>query len=200
MKNQKGFSSLIGIVIIVVLAVVAVGGIYLYNYLCPNGGYGTCYPTKPVTVVDQTAGWKTYRNTQLGYSFQYPQELITFTGAENKTDDYIFGACDSQHNFCIYTNVVRINQASFEDYIAAFKSVNSKNIIKTNPNTISGKSVVTIEEETGSEKGIFTFINFGYPLVISLTVGGKDITDADTNYADFQEISNKIISTFKFTK
>ncbi len=38
MKNQKGISSLIGIVIIILLAVIAVGGIFAYQYLLTSKG------------------------------------------------------------------------------------------------------------------------------------------------------------------
>jgi hypothetical protein len=56
-KNLKYF-----LILILVAMVLAIGGFYLYNYLCPNGGYGKCYPTKPVTKTDQTTDWEKFYN------------------------------------------------------------------------------------------------------------------------------------------
>jgi len=81
MQNQKGITSLVGIIIILAVAIVAFGGVFAYQYLSKS----TCWPYCPnMTDKDReqikkdasTAGWKTYTSTKYGYkiSFQYPQD------------------------------------------------------------------------------------------------------------------------------
>jgi len=68
MKNQKGISSLTGIVIVVAVAVVAIGGIFTYQYFTtPTIG-------SPVQNQQVTEGWKTYTNNEYGFEFDYPKE------------------------------------------------------------------------------------------------------------------------------
>jgi len=64
MKKQKGISTLVGVIIIIVVAIIAFGGVFAYQYFSVE--------PKTVAKTDQTAGWKTYKNDDWGISFQYP--------------------------------------------------------------------------------------------------------------------------------
>jgi len=106
MNNQKGISSLIGIVIVVAVALVLVGGIFGYQYLtqpkennqpqnqnqqtacteeakvCPDGSAvgrtgPNCEFAECPVVQDQTAGWRTYTNTKYGYEIKYPKDWVS---------------------------------------------------------------------------------------------------------------------------
>lgn len=63
-KFDKGVASLIAIIIIVVVALIA-GGVAYY--------YITKVQQKPVA--DQTAGWKTYTNSEYGFEIKYPDSM-----------------------------------------------------------------------------------------------------------------------------
>lgn len=66
---NKGIPTTLSIAIIVILAVILVGGILGYQYLwVPK-------EIKPLEVEipkDETATWKTYRNEKYGFGFKYP--------------------------------------------------------------------------------------------------------------------------------
>lgn len=135
MSNQKGVSTLIGIIIIVVVAIIAFGGFFAWQYwaqksvpainqtacITEGGSYGApltsadlcCaglveQPTSQsgtsgvcVKPTDQTAGWKTYTNTEYGFEFKYPQKLslsLSDEGAITLTHSIPFenrdGGCD----------------------------------------------------------------------------------------------------------
>lgn len=68
MKNQKGISTLIGIIIIAIAAAVFFGGIFVYQYLAAK--------TQTIVSVQQNpmTGWKTYTNNQYGFEFEYPSD------------------------------------------------------------------------------------------------------------------------------
>jgi len=68
---MKKISTLVGIIIIVVTVVVLFGGVFAWQYFTAK--------TQPIAITqqtqnqtNQTAGWKTYTDTQSGVSFMYP--------------------------------------------------------------------------------------------------------------------------------
>jgi len=62
---KKQISTLAGIIIIVVVAVIFFGGVFVYQYFSAKAN-------NQLQVKNQTAGWKTYTNTQYGFEIQYP--------------------------------------------------------------------------------------------------------------------------------
>jgi len=67
---NKKISIILGLVIITVSAVVLIGGAFAYQYWwVPKEGPGI------ETTKDETAGWKVFRDNEVGYSFKYPSEL-----------------------------------------------------------------------------------------------------------------------------
>lgn len=73
-KLNQGISTPIAIVIIIVLAVILVGGVLAYQYWwAPEepGPAATISPT-PTPTPDETADWKIYRNEEYGFEIKYP--------------------------------------------------------------------------------------------------------------------------------
>lgn len=67
MNNQKGFSTIAGVVIgILVLSAVAFGFWLWWANQCPD-----C----PKTLQNETAGWITYRSEKYDFEFRYPPEF-----------------------------------------------------------------------------------------------------------------------------
>ena len=62
MQKQKGISTLAGVIIIVVVAAVFVGGVFAYQYFVIKSSQ-----IKIAQPINQTAGWKTYTNSQYGF-------------------------------------------------------------------------------------------------------------------------------------
>src|SRR3989344_760195 len=67
MKNQKGISILIGIIVIVAVAVLTFGGVFAYQYFVKPAGL-------PVQSQQATEGWKTFSDSRFPFEFRYPSE------------------------------------------------------------------------------------------------------------------------------
>jgi len=91
--RQKRISTLVGIIIIVTVAVVTFSGVFAYNYLAikrmnnlgqfqneQNQKQQILNKNFPLAgeTTDQTAGWKTYSNTQYGFEIKYPSDALLF--------------------------------------------------------------------------------------------------------------------------
>ena len=79
MPSQKKISTLVGIIIIIVVAVVIFGGVFAYQYFStkfqltvpPQQTPASITTTTPV----QTAGWDTYTDSVANITFRYPAKL-----------------------------------------------------------------------------------------------------------------------------
>jgi hypothetical protein len=87
--------TLVGIIVIVVMAVLGTAGYFAYKQfskpkqvactmeakVCPDGSFvgrvgPNCEFAECPKIQDETAGWKTYRNENMGISFDYPSTWI----------------------------------------------------------------------------------------------------------------------------
>ncbi len=100
---QQPISTLKGIIVIIITIVIAVGGVFTYEY-------SVAERLKNIAVLDanhmsnpETAGWKTYTNNQYGFSFQYP---ATTTLSENNKQGSYWGYTPYEVNF---TNVATVS-------------------------------------------------------------------------------------------
>jgi len=82
MKLQKRISTLVGIIIIVTVAIVAFVGVSAYQYFSKSQIPMTNVQPNPNSQNSntETAGWKTYANTEYGFEIKYPPD--------SKIDDY----------------------------------------------------------------------------------------------------------------
>jgi len=84
---QAGISTLVGIVIILLVAGVLFGGVFAYQYFAKSPALLEAQSQQIQTQnpqadnmepVNQTAGWQTYTNTEYGYELQYPNGWFLF--------------------------------------------------------------------------------------------------------------------------
>lgn len=89
MKTQKGN---VVVVVLIVLVVVITVGVFVWMFTkkmqTPTVPVVTQTPTQPVPI-DETVGWKTYKNDKLGFSFMYPENWKD-QGREVEVSDYFF--------------------------------------------------------------------------------------------------------------
>lgn len=126
---NRGVSTPIAITIIVVLAIILVGGVLAYQYWWLPKEEVKPLEIEKQTIIpkDQTANWKTYRNEEYGFEIKYPKDaniresnaLLTvnlpFTSRTNlrektfsmwvepKTSQFCINARDSAYNPVIIT-------------------------------------------------------------------------------------------------
>jgi len=77
MEEQKGISTLIGIIIIVFVAVILFGGIFVWQYFVEKNN-----PTAG-PALSGVEGWKTYTNTQYGFELTFPDSWKGYTVEES---------------------------------------------------------------------------------------------------------------------
>lgn len=194
MKNQKaclrmqGVSTLAGIIIIIVAAIIILGGTFVYSYLTMQASKNIV-AVKPTT---QTAGWKTYDN--FGISFQYPQNFQfpkenIYAGWE-QIDFY--SNPDAQPLFV--STVPQFQDASgkvytFEQAMAKFASDKNVNSVKdVYADGIKGKEILLNSAVDGKL----------YDQTAYFPLNGQSYISFDVNIASMsQDIFNKLISTFK---
>jgi hypothetical protein len=87
MKKQKGVTTLVGVIIILVSAVVLLGGAFAYQYFSgKNLNFQIVNPIYKSSM--QTASWKMYTSIKYGFEFKYPQDwsVSEHAGAINLTN------------------------------------------------------------------------------------------------------------------
>lgn len=67
-KPRKTIPTFVGIAIIVAIAAICFGGVFAWQYFAVK-------PQPIIQPADQFAGWKTYTNTQYGFSLSYPVDF-----------------------------------------------------------------------------------------------------------------------------
>ena len=93
MKNQKqkGISSLFGIIIVIIAAILAVGGVLAYQYwLAPKEEVKA--PGEGVE--DETANWKIYTNNDYGFEIKYPS--TDWEAKYNSPNGFLFFRKDNE--------------------------------------------------------------------------------------------------------
>lgn len=77
-KSQNTSLFLIGIILL--LASLGSFGIFAYQNYFTQKPLPTVSPTPPTSTPDETANWKTYTNSQAGFSIKYPADVFVYQG------------------------------------------------------------------------------------------------------------------------
>lgn len=201
MQTQKGVASVILIVVIIVL--LAVAGFFAYQYFLTktnnqpqvqnqqqnqNQQQQTVnQQTNNAQPIDQTAGWKTYTNTQYGFSFKYPTSWESpFKGWSGWTA----GESIDNNNYCVIDSSASksSNQGEISDLLG-------KGYLQT-PIKIGGIDGIRLTDNPSkaglTEAVYFTYEGNNFRIGRNRGVGDK-IENECINVFD------QTLSTFKFT-
>jgi hypothetical protein len=193
-NNQKGFVNIVLMVVIVVLVGV-VGYFAFVKKLEPVAKQPTPAPTQattptktPVsptqTAKDETAGWKTFTDTQYGFKFEYPATWKA-TANDNEGPDYK-----------VVARVVNPSRAGKPDTDVPIEQflVRSQNV------TCEGQSI-NLGGKTGTGRGWEQGFGFIYYRDLCFKTEGWATTILLSAFdGSSQAMMDKILSTFRFTK
>lgn len=156
--NQKGFVNIILVAVIVVL--VGVAGYFVFvkkselitQQPTPTPTQTNIYTSPTPTSADETADWKTYTNTQYGFSFKYPEgaKVDCQTNNERSPEDYFLGGCQILKPTSFYKPIFLYEKpstfTSIEGYI---KDNHNLSVVgtpqKVKINNLTGLKVYVIE-------------------------------------------------------
>ena len=242
MQNQKGFILPI-VIAAVVVALLGAGGFYAYKYYSTptpsaqnqpivggdrdahgcigSAGYSWCEAKQKCLrtweepcEADTTAGWKTYTNSQYGFSFKYPKEWVISENGSGPTVSVWSSEKKKQESVNAIIPIYPEFSVNYKD-LASFKDF-AKSLV--------GKDVSGVKDFVSSYGyfGSYADINIngqkGYAVVSVANravytlyvesnggvyvLGTEDLSEGsyDPKNPKIDENVKKIISTFKFTK
>ncbi|OGD57129.1 hypothetical protein A2V71_01695 [Candidatus Berkelbacteria bacterium RBG_13_40_8] len=174
----------------VVFGVVVVAGAAFFSwYFLMGPGKKTETTTTPTTTTttDKTAGWKTYTNDTLGFSFKYPTTYTTKDSDKSLTGDAagkeVFVGETSNLTEAKSVHVIVYPQASTYTLVAP----DGMDITSISDTTVGGK---TAKKYIGGDSNVYVVIanNRRYEIVVPTGLIKADLDNFTT-----------MLSTFKFT-
>ncbi len=193
MQKQKGISTLVGIIIIVIVAVVLVGGTFVWQYFITESQQTDQTTDSPVQSRQATEDWKTYKNSEYGFEIKYPSGYSPLE--VNNTIHFPKNNEETNWGITITATNLKSNETcDSEEYassrVLANDSITSKQIFL---NGIS-KNVSQLRVVYGAlPQTILTYIptqNCSTSKNMIIISGSENLS---TQY-------NQLLSTFKFTK
>lgn len=198
---------LIGFLILIGVVVLYVGFNVIYRLL--GGGVGHSFPvardsdqtTSPTLTPDPTANWKTYTNTEFGFSFKYPKQLtISEKRSKEEIKDFVIdggttNVIDYEYRFStgkIVNGVEEVSGFSISIFPTSGKTIGQE---FSGENAMGVIGVTPIDKRGADEAAHVTNIqaNVVYRKGNNFfEVGGLQVIGIPS---DFEQI----LSTFKFT-
>jgi hypothetical protein len=191
MQKQKEVSTLVGIIIIIVVAVVLFGGVFAYQqYLIQKSNIKN--QNENVKSQNGTEEWKTYANNEYGFELKYPNNW-TFYNPSSDQKAFIIGLYGDPINGSA-SMIITVSQRSGK-ILAGWISENHYIFIKNiNIDGINGVIVspAIVFNDANYYNAIFPKGDYMYDISAS-----SDISENPQKIINFLE---QIVSTFKFTK
>ena len=200
-RRQKGISTIMGIIIIVAVAVILFGGVFAYQYFVTKSQTPNIETTGPA--LSEVKGWKTYTNTQYGFSIQYPtdwqvsEKVPGVVPPKNGAYFSIFSNKRDSYDFSLYKITFSVEPTTLNNNELLTQTLKD---LESNPN-IKNRWQVSETNLLNVKNAVITtdIENTKCPMV--------DIETVNNNYLfKFDPICNintdqtNILKTFKFIK
>lgn len=218
-KKESGFALPI-VIIIVALLIAAGGGYYAYKTIQKQKEEGkdvkeakpeltpspelTPTPEEIEQPVDETANWKTYTNSEAGFSFKYPEDISL---AENETVRLSLWGPTQKPETEFYDGIslqfelpFELKNKPLEDYV---QSTIEAETIEGIAELIKNKEKIVIADLEGYTFTIRGLGDFQYIYLQSKdSIYAIEIVNAtrDPTGQGFQQTVDLILSTFEFIK
>lgn len=215
MKSQKGVSSLAGTIILaVILAIVAAILFYSNSLLEEKTNPPQISLQKTAVQGNETAGWKTYTNTQYGFEIKYPVNSTTISNPDPYNDSDKFMIMMSGNSLG--------DTGSVTIEVDSNKSLNDckKSGQQTKINGVDFSVESFPDDAMGGQRGIATnyyvfhndacyalkglvgwhSVQFSHEATDGLKATQKEIDDENKLIQERKDFVAGVVSTFKFTK
>jgi hypothetical protein len=158
-KDQKGFTVVEGLLIVLTLAVIGFGGYYVWHTqhkpktTTPTTAASTTTPTK--TSSNPTAGWRTYSDGTI--SFQYPQTVtVAKTDCPPGADSCVSAkaSSDSGNGLIFYE---KASTLSAKDFATQSYSSDGTTVTTSNTSSINGFDTYTAQTSQTLSGTTYTF-------------------------------------------
>lgn len=196
MNFNKGISTLAGVIIIVAVAVVFIGSVFTYKYITTPKEVNQ-EEANNTQLTDQTAGWKTYTNTQYGYQVSYPAEAgieeaagyaMSYKNINPEAcvkisykEGYVYIATPDNQEVCGGVTGLGIGDTEFQDTAK----------IGDESYNMSGWKLL------GTGEYLSTILSNGTKITYGVWLQNGEKIDGD-EYQNIQDVIKMILSTFKF--
>ncbi len=193
MKNQKGFSILAVVLILVLAVILVVAGYFAYKYFNTQKEQAQI-PEQNIS--NQTANWKTYTNTDYGFEFQYPAEarfMVDSGGVKN--DHPIIHLMKDLPNANVYTIAVLLSTND------VYPLPKMPWVLKTEEVYVNGiKMTKTLygPPEGSNEKGL-VYLDYDFVVNGQLYEFIADSTKPNVMDTDVANLLIQIVNSFKST-
>lgn len=211
-KRQSGSIYIILGIISAVLICGALGFIVWQNFITPKDATTTSNktvkPTQATTPTNQevskeTNNWNVFSNTNYGFKFKYPTELIDVTEKANKSSLKVITAFDINPDYTTFYPLIRIN--SFSSTLSAKDYASTATVGETSKqkdlNLASGTAYEQINNLNGIQlKNVFfankkNIITFTMLVSSDSSVSNNKIIDNSAYVTKF----DVMVDSFKFT-
>jgi hypothetical protein len=162
--------------------------------------------TKPAQV-----NWKTYMNSQAGFSFKYPETFKIDNSPQYPPNTFKADNQDQSSNIKFIHSSVLITNIPFDQYaneiIASI--IPGGNTLNAHKTTVAGRQALVVEQVGYPSRipSIDTYIDLSGGVVIDLNIYGvhdlKNYSEAKTTYPEykvFEDLNKEILSSFTITK
>lgn len=224
-KNNSGFAQ---VILVIILIVLVGGGMYYFGTLKDNSKVTETPTEEPIATetqkpgnptvkptADPTAEWKTYTNSDYGFSLKYPQEM-QFTNSEKPSFSLVYlgpkqvasGRTQTSlfDGYKVNVSVSKVAEGGSLSYSAGYLHDHTlqscPNPLEASVSPMVGVSldgVVAKKFNVTNCFGDYTITvvdNDGNEFVITQTY----VADSSEQISHYQKATDQILSTFKFTK
>lgn len=192
--KKKGFSVILMLLGILILAGSLIAGVYYFGTL-KNKPQNSVISQTPQPTLNETANWKTYTNQTYGVSLKYPpSESVYKCGGESTSKSGMGGLADGSEKDCVFMTESQIRLDFFDSSFEEMTTYKEPIVSSETSTVLFGKRVYTSIHEvskTDSERNKQVYFEHSPTKTINLSGRYNDSTSIT--------LFDTILSTFKFT-
>ena len=174
--------------VILIIIILVIGGYFCWHFLGNSGNKKISAPITPTNIVTttssltSTANWKTYTNTQYGFSFKYPANLNSRAVSSNLIANFGGGPEDVfSAQLLVYIYPQKLNDFEKQEELSYTNPP-----LDFQPTTVGGRQAFKTTKMNGDETVVL--------------IDDSSQTLLITDKGSYTQGIDTVLSTFQFTK